>query len=66
MPSFSEAVGVIATLIVLAVASGREDLVWRAIVEARKVALANARTDWGCPSVFSKSACGSYDPARYR
>lgn len=65
MPSFSEAVGVIVTLIVLAVASGREDLVWRAVVEVRKVALANARTDWGCPSVFNRGACTSYDPARY-
>jgi len=66
MPSFSEAVGVIVTLIVLAVASGRQDLVWRGIAEVRKVALANARKDWGCPSVFNRGACSSYDPAHYR
>lgn len=66
MPSFREAVGVIVTLIVLAVASGRQDLVLRAVAEVRKVALANARADWGCPSVFNRGACKRYDPARYR
>lgn len=67
MPSFSEIIGVIVTAFVLLTASGRQDLAWKAIAEMRKVALTNARSDWGCPSVFNrKTACNSYDPSRYR
>ena len=67
MPSFSDAVGVIITFIVLSAASGRGDLVWKTIGEFRRVAITNAHQDWGCPSIFAgKSACTSYDPARYR
>lgn len=67
MPSFSEAVGVIITFIVLSVASGRGDLVWKTIDKLRRVAITNAHEIWGCPSIFSgKSACVAYDPSRYR
>lgn len=67
MPSFSELVGVIVTFIVLSVASGNGDQVWKVIAEVRRVAIVNARSDWGCPSVFNrKTACNSYDPTRYR
>jgi len=66
MPSFSEIVGVIATAIVLATASGHGDVVWKTIGELRRVALVNARQDWGCPSVANRGACDSYDPRRYR
>jgi hypothetical protein len=67
MPSLSEVIGVIVTVFVLLAASGRQDLAWKAIGEMRKIALVNARSDWGCPSVFNRqSACNSYDPNRYR
>ena len=66
MPSFSEIIGVIVTGIVLAQASGHGDAVWKAIAEVRRVAISNARQNFGCPSVFSKDACTSYDPSRYR
>ena len=66
MPSFSEAMGVIATFIVLSTASGHGDVVWKAIADLRRVAIENARQDWGCPSLTGKAACMSYDPRRYR
>ena len=67
MPSFSEIIGVIVTFIVLSTAAGRGDLVWKTIGEMRKAAIVNTRADWGCPSVFNKkTACNSYDPARYK
>ena len=67
MPSFNEIIGVIVTFIVMSVASGRGDIVWKTIGEVRKVALSNAHQNWGCPSVFAgKSACIDYDPIRYR
>jgi hypothetical protein len=67
MPSFSEIMGVIVTFIVLSTASGHGDVVWKVIGEVRRVAITNARQDWGCPSVFAgRSACTNYDPARYR
>ncbi|MGK5081661.1 hypothetical protein WDW37_00025 [Bdellovibrionota bacterium FG-1] len=67
MPSFSEAMGVIVTVIVLATASGHGDWVWRGITEIRRVAITNAQQDFGCPSLFAgHSACTSYNSARYR
>ena len=66
MPSFSEIVGVIVTWIVLATASGHGDVVWRVIGEVRRVAITNARQDFGCPSIFNSGACSSYDSARYK
>lgn len=66
MPSFSEIVGTIVTFIVLSTASGHGDWVWKAIAEVRRVAITQAHEDWGCPSLFNKGACSSYDASRYR
>ena len=66
MPSFSEAMGVIVTFIVLSTASGHGDVVWKAIAEVRRVAITNARQDFGCPSIFNKGACSDYVSSRYR
>jgi hypothetical protein len=66
MPSFSEAIGVIVTFIVLSTASGHGDVVWKAIAGIRRVAITNARQNFGCPSIFNKGACKSYNPSLYR
>lgn len=66
LPSLNELVAVIVTAVVLTVASGRGDLVWKTLGEVRRIAFVNARRDWGCPSLANRSACSSYDPARYR
>jgi hypothetical protein len=54
MPSFKEAIAVITTFVVLAMASGRGELVWKTIVQVRYHAIKNAKSDWGNPSVFTK------------
>lgn len=67
MPSFSEAVGVIVTFIVLFVASGRGHLVRKTIGEVRRVAITDAHQNWVCSSIFTgKNAYGSYNPLRYK
>ena len=66
MPSFSEIVGVIVTFVVLSTASGHGEWVWKGIAIAQSVAMRQARSDWGCPSLSGKLACSEYDPARYR
>ncbi len=66
MPSLSGIVGVVVTFIVLSVASGRGEVVWKAITELRRVALANTGRSWGCPNMSDQSVCTSYDPNRYR
>ncbi|MBI2606460.1 MAG: hypothetical protein HYW49_10320 [Deltaproteobacteria bacterium] len=66
MPSFSEIIGVIVTFIVLSTAPGHGDVVWKVIGEVRRVAISNARQDFGCPSVFNRDACMNYDSERYR
>ena len=66
MPSFSEIMGVIVTFIVLSTASGNGDVVWKVIGEVRRAAISSAQQDFGCPSIFRKGACTSYDPGQYR
>lgn len=48
------------------VAIGRADIPWKMIAELRGKALTGANANWGCPSVFNKNACGTYDPHHYR
>jgi len=66
MPSFSEIVGVIVTVVVLSTASGHGEWVWKGIAYVRYTAMKQARSDWGCPSLTGRGACSGYDPARYR
>lgn len=47
-------------------AVGRADIPWKIIVEMRGKALAEANSNWGCPSVFNKNACREYDLKNYR
>lgn len=54
MPSFKEAAAAITFFVVLAMASGRGDLVWKTLAHVRHHAIKNAKSDWGNPSVFSK------------
>jgi hypothetical protein len=66
IPSLNELVAVIVTAVVLTFASGHGDQIWKVLGELRRTALVSARQDWGCPSLTGRSACTSYDPARYR
>lgn len=54
MPSFSEIIGVIVTSIVLSVASGHGDWVWKGIASVHHDATLNAKKSWGNPSIFTK------------
>ena len=56
MPSLKEAVAVITTLVVLAMASGRGDLVWKTLAQVRHHAITNSRMDWGNPSIWDQNA----------
>lgn len=47
----------IATIVLLAYSTGQREWLWKQIAAIRQIALTEAKTDWGCPSIFSKSAC---------
>lgn len=47
-------------------AVGRPDIPLKVVTELRVKALAGTTASWGCPSVFDKGACRSYDSRRYR
>lgn len=66
MPTFSDLVGVIVTAVIFLMVAGQSDLISKAILEVRRIAIEQARTDWGCPSVANRNACKVYDPSRYR
>jgi len=64
MPSFNEIIAAIVSVIVLAFASGRGDLVWKGVGEVRRIAITNARQDWGCPSLWGGGGCSGYRSIR--
>lgn len=66
MPTFSDFVGVIVSVVILLVVSGRSDLISKAILEVRRITIEQTRSDWGCPSVANRNACNVYDPSRYK
>mgnify|MGYP000302154333 CR=1 FL=1 len=47
----------IAALVILAYSTGQREWLWKQIAVVRQIALTEARQDWGCPSIFDKSAC---------
>jgi hypothetical protein len=52
MPSFEKTIVGIITAMTLTIAAGRGDLVVKAVSEMRKLALTEAKKDWGNPSIF--------------
>lgn len=66
MPTFSDFVGAIVSIIIFLMVAGRPDLISKAILEVRRIAIEQAHTDWGCPSVANRNACKVYDPNLYR
>jgi hypothetical protein len=47
-------------------AIGRPDIPLKIVTELRVKALSGSSGSWGCPSVFRKDACHTYDHRRYR
>ncbi len=45
---------------------GRPDIPFRVVADLRAKALQGTTASWGCPSVFSTSACREYDPKKYK
>jgi hypothetical protein len=59
-------VGAFVAFYIACVSVGRPDIPLRLVTELRVTALAGTTVSWGCPSVFHRDACHSYDPRRYR
>jgi len=57
IPGMDKLVGLIVTIIVLSVASGHGEWVWKGLAYARHVTLKGSRQPWGCPSIFNRQAC---------
>lgn len=69
MPSHSVFEPLLKAFLIFAVACaavGRPDIPVKVVAELGAKALRGASASWGCPSVFHKEACASYDPKRYR
>lgn len=47
----------IASIVVVADATGQREWLWRQIASVRQTALVETKKDWGCPSIFNRSAC---------
>jgi hypothetical protein len=57
MPSFKEIAGLVTTFVILSVASGHGEWVWKGIAFMRYRAVQENAKNWGCPSIFNKNAC---------
>jgi len=55
--AFKEITLLIASIVAFAHVTGQREWLWRQIATARHAALTEAKKDWGCPSIFNKSAC---------
>ncbi len=64
--SFEKIIGIITTFIVISIASGHGEWVWKTIAQAQHIAFQQIDKPWGCPSAFNKNACNEYDPSRYK
>lgn len=64
--SLTALAGAFVAFYVACVSIGRADIPLRVIAELRSKAIAGTTASWGCPSVFHKNACNSYDPKRYK
>jgi len=47
----------IVTITLLAYATGQQEWLWKQIASLRHESIKNSRQDWGCPSIFQKTAC---------
>ncbi len=57
LAALKELMLLIATIVVIAHATGNREWLWRQIASVRQAALVETKKDWGCPSIFNKSAC---------
>jgi len=57
LAALKETILIIASIVVIAHATGQQEWLWRQIATIRHAALVETKKDWGCPSIFNKSAC---------
>ncbi|MBK7842902.1 MAG: hypothetical protein IPJ71_04290 [Bdellovibrionales bacterium] len=57
LAALKELILLIASIVVIAHATSQREWLWRQIATVRHVALTETKKDWGCPSIFNKSAC---------
>lgn len=57
LAALKEIILLIASIVVIAQATGQREWLWRQIATIRHAALVETKKDWGCPSIFNKSAC---------
>ena len=55
--ALKDLITVLAAAVLLAYSTGQQDWLWTQIAAIRHGAIIEARRDWGCPSIFNKSAC---------
>lgn len=57
-------IAVIGAIVILAYSTGQREWLWKQIAVIRQIALNEAGKDWGCPSIFNRSACTNTDTAK--
>ncbi len=66
IPSLDKIVAIFFSFWMFAHASGHPEWVWKGIAYVQRHALQDSKRSWGCPSIFSRSACGSRNLPRHR
>lgn len=63
LAALKDLITAIAAVTLLAYSTGQQKWLWKQIAILRREALVESRKDWGCPSIFRRSACKEI-PAR--
>ena len=57
LAALKEIILLVASIAVIAHATGQREWLWRQIATIRHAALVETKKDWGCPSIFNKDSC---------
>ncbi len=62
LAALKDLITAIAAVTLLAYSTGQQEWLWKQIAILRREALVESQKDWGCPSIFEKSACRRISP----
>lgn len=57
LSAIKDLVVLVSAIVALAYTTGQEKWLWKQIATIRNQAVAESRSEWGCPSIFDRHAC---------
>lgn len=61
LTAIKDLIAAIAAVTVLAYSTDQQEWLWKQVAVLRFKVLIESKENWGCPSIFNKSACQNID-----